>query len=131
MSLTKAQLIKTISSDTGFSQKKSSEILSVLLDILTARLANSESISIRGFGKLYVSDQKKKKIRHPATGQIITIGSKKTIKFRCFKSLREEINEFEFDFDEFKRQNKIILQQLYDLIEYSGDFEEEEEENTV
>jgi DNA-binding protein HU-beta len=131
MSLTKAKLIKFIASDIGFSQKKTSEIFAVLLDIFTATLANGDSISIRGFGKFYISDQKERKIRHPLTGQIIIVGTKRTAKFKSFKFLREEINDFGFDFDEFKRQNKIILQLLYDLIENFGDYEEEEEEDTV
>ena len=128
MSLTKAKLIQFIAADTGFSQKKTSEILAVLLDILTSTLANGDSIPIRGFGKFYVSDQKERRIRHSLTGQIIIVGPKRAVKFRSFKFLREEINDLGFDFDEFKRQNKIILQLLYDLIENSGDYEEEEEE---
>jgi nucleoid DNA-binding protein len=59
MSPTKAQLIKTIASDIGFSQKKTSEIFTVLLDILTSTLTNGDSVSIKGFGKFYVSGQKK------------------------------------------------------------------------
>ena len=78
MSLTKAQLVKKISSDTGYTQKKSSEILATLLSIFTAELAKGESISIRGFGKFYISHQKEKKIRHPLTGQIIKAGPKRT-----------------------------------------------------
>jgi nucleoid DNA-binding protein len=131
MSLTKAKLIQFIAADTGFSQKKTSEIFAVLLDILTSTLANGDSIPIRGFGKFYVSDQKERRIRHSLTGQIIIVGPKRAVKFRSFKFLREEINDLGFDFDEFKRQNKIILQLLYDLIENSGDYEEEEEEETV
>ncbi len=130
MSLTKTQLIKAISSETGFSQKKISEIYAVLLDILTATLANGDIISIRGFGKFYLTDRKARKIRHPSNGQILIVEAKKTISFKCFKFLREEINGFEFDFEEFKRQNKIILQQLYDIIENSRDYEEEEREGT-
>jgi nucleoid DNA-binding protein len=134
MSLTKAKLIQFIAADTGFSQKKTSEIFAVLLNILTSTLANGDSIPIRGFGKFYVSYHKERKIRHLLTGQIVIVGPKRAVKFKSFKFLREEINDFGFDFDEFKRQNKIILQLLYDLIENSGDYEEkedEEEEDTV
>ena len=131
MSLTKANLIQFIAADTGFSQKKTSEILAVFLDILTATLANNDSIPIRRFGKFYVTDQKERKIRHPLTGQIVIVGPKRAVKFKSFKFLREEINDIRFDFDEFKRQNKTTLQLLYDLIESSGDYQEEEEEDTV
>jgi nucleoid DNA-binding protein len=128
MPLTKIELIQFIAANTGFSQKKTSEILAVLLNTLTATLASGDSIPIRGFGKFYVSDQKSRNIRHPLTGQIIIVGPKRAVKFKSFKFLRKEINDFVFDFDEFKRQNKMILQLLYDLVENSGDYEEEEEE---
>jgi len=126
---TKAQLIKNIAADIGFSQKKTSEIIAVLLDILTSTLANGEIISIGGFGKFQMSDQKERKIKHPLTGQTIIVGPKRTVKFKSFKFLREEINDY--DYDEFKRQNKIILQQLYYLIENSCDYEEEQEEEPI
>jgi DNA-binding protein HU-beta len=131
MSLTKTQLIKAIASETRLSQKKASEIYSVLIEILTARLAKGDIISISGFGKFYVSNQTKRKIRHPQTGEVIKIGSKKTVKFKSFKFLRDESNDFGFDFEEFKRQNRIILQQLYDLIENSSDYEEADEKDAV
>lgn len=131
MSLTKAKLIQFISSDTGFSQRKASKIFSVLLDIVTTTLANGDCIPIRGFGKFFVINQKERKIRHPSTGQIIIVGPKRAAKFKSFKFLHGEINDFGFVFNEFKRQNKIILQQLYSLIENSGDYEEEMEEDTI
>ena len=125
MSLTKSKLIRIIATDTGFSQKKLANIFNVMLDILTATFAKEDIISIRGFGKFYVRHHKARKIRHPATGQLQTIGPKKYVRFKCFKSLHEEINNF--DFDGFKEQNAIILQQLYYLVENSSDYEDEEE----
>ena len=131
MSLTKTQLIKAIATETGFSQKETSEIYSVIISILTAKLASGDIISISGFGKFYTRNQTKRKIRHPQTGEVIKIGPKRTVKFKSFKFLREESNGFVFDFDEFKRQNRIILQQLFHLIENSSDYDEDEEKDTV
>ena len=128
MSLTKAQLVKKISSDTGYTQKISSEILATLLSIFTAELAKGESISIRGFGKFYTINQTARKIKHPSTGQLILSNQKKIIKFKYFKSLRKELNDFEFYLEEFERQNKIILRQLFDIIESAEDYVEEEYE---
>ena len=126
MPLTLTHLVRLIAKDTGLSQKKSSEILKVLLDILTETLAKSDSVRISSFGKFYLVHQKERQIRHPLTGKSIIVGPKKTVKFKCFKSLHQEINYFDFDINEFNRENEIILQQLYDLIENSGDYEEEE-----
>jgi integration host factor subunit alpha len=125
MSLTKAQLVKKISSDTGYTQKKSSEILATLLSIFTAELAKGESISIRGFGKFYTIKQTARKMKHPSTGQLILSNQKKIVRFKCFKSLRKELNGFEFYLEEFERQNKIILRQLFDIIESAEDYVED------
>jgi len=132
MSLTKAQLVKKISSDTGFTQKKSSEILATMLAILKAALARGESVSIYRFGKFCTINQKERKIKHPSKGQLILCKQKKNVRFKCFKSLLKDINGFEFKLEEFERQNKVILRQLFDLIENSRDYleaEYEEEES--
>jgi nucleoid DNA-binding protein len=128
MSLTRAQLTKRISSDTGFTQKKSSEILTAILNILTTALARGDSVSIRGFGKFYSIKQSEKKIRHPSTGQFILSRQKRIVRFKHFKSLRKEINDFEFNLEEFEQQNKKILRQLFDLIESTKDYIEEYQE---
>ena len=78
MPLIKAQLVRSIATDTGFSQKKSFEILKVLLDSLIETLAKGDSVRIRGFGKFYLRYQKERKLRHPSTGQNIIVGPKKT-----------------------------------------------------
>ena len=127
MSLTKVQLVRLIASDTGFTQKKSSEILKVLLHNLTQAIAKGDRVKIRGFGKFYLRYQKRRKIRHPLTGKSFVAGAKRAVKFRCFKSLHQEINYFDFDIDAFNRDNEIILRQLFDLIENSGEYEEEKE----
>ena len=126
MSLTKAQLVKKISSDTGYTQKKTSEILTTILGIFTAALSKGESISIRGFGKFYTINQTERKIKHPSTGQLMLSNQKKIVRFKYFKSLRKELNGFEFYLEEFERQNKIILRQLFYIIENADDYIEKE-----
>jgi nucleoid DNA-binding protein len=127
MSLTKTLLIRSIANDTGYSQRVTANLLSVLFDVLKESLAKGESISIRGFGKFYVIDQKERKIRHPSTGKKIIIEPKKHAKFKLFRSLNSEINKY----DEFRRQNKKTLEQLHQLIENSPDEDEWEEEHHI
>ena len=89
--LSKSQLIRLIAADTGLSQKKSFNIVNVLLGIITTSLSKGEIVSIRGFGKFYVKDQQKRKRRNPSTGQFITVGPKKRVQFKCSKFIYEEI----------------------------------------
>ena len=128
MPLTKTQLAKLIAADTGLSQKKSAKILNVLIDILKNALASGDSVRIRGFGKFYLKYQKKRIIKHPRTGESLIIEQKNIPKFRSYKALHKEINYFDFDIAEFVKENEKILQQLFELIEYYGDYEEEQEE---
>ena len=97
------------------------------MDILTETLAKGDNVRIKSFGKFYLVHQKARKIKLPLTGKSIIVGQKKTVKFKCFKSLYEEINYFDFDINEFNRENESILQQLFNLIEKTTDYEEEEE----
>jgi len=127
MSFTKAHLVRSISYETGYSQKVASKLLSVLFNILQESLAKGESISIRGFGKFYVIDQKARKIIHPSTGESILISPKKRAKFRLFRSITNKINEF----DEFIQHNKKTLEQLHELIENSSEEDEWLEEEDV
>ena len=128
MSLIKAQLVRLIATDTGLTQKKSAEALKVLLDALTESLRRGDSVRISGFGKFYLRNQKERRIRHPRTGKFIIAGRKNYAKFRNFKALHKAINYFDLDLDEFNRENELILQQLFEIIEYSGDYKEVQEE---
>ena len=115
-----------MAADTGFTQKKTFEVLTVLLNTLTETLKKGDSITIRGFGKFHLIRRNEVKTRHPRTGQQIIIADQNIAKFKASKSLKEKMNGF--DLDDFKEQNAIILQQLYNLCEESLDYEEEHEE---
>ena len=125
MSLKKAQLTRLIAADVGFSQEKTTKIIKAFFNILAVTLAKGECISIRRFGKFYVNYKVARKMTHPLTGKKQKVGPTKIIKFKCFKLLHEEINLF--GIEEFNRHNRIILQQLYDIIEKSEDLETDED----
>jgi nucleoid DNA-binding protein len=128
MPLRKTQLARLIAADTGLSQKKAAEILNILIDILKHALVSGSNVQIRGFGKFYLKYQKERIIRHPSTGESLKIGKKNIVKFRSYKALHKEINYYDFDMTNFAKENEVILQQLFELIEYSGDYEEDQEE---
>ena len=106
-------------------KKNHLRFFATLLSIFNAELAKGESISIRGFGKFYTINQTERKVKHPSTGQLILSKQKKIAKFKSFKSLRKDINDFAFDLEEFKKQNKTILRQLFDIIESAEDYVED------
>jgi len=51
MALTKVQLVESIHNQIGFTQKRSSEIVETLLEIIKNTLASGEVVLVSGFGK--------------------------------------------------------------------------------
>jgi integration host factor subunit alpha len=69
MTLTKAQIVESIQSQTGFSRNKSLKIAETLLEIIKSTLASGEDVLVSGFGKFSVKRKNERKGRNPATGE--------------------------------------------------------------
>ena len=92
MNLTKAQIVESIQSQTGFSKNKSSEIVENLLEITKSTLASGEDVLISNFGKFCVRKKKERRGRNPATGEDMMLSQRKVITFKCSGKLRDRIN---------------------------------------
>jgi nucleoid DNA-binding protein len=126
MNLTKAHIVKEIAKDVGCTQKKASEILSVLLSSIKSALAKEGCLSLRKFGRFYLTTQKPRKIKHPRTGKHIHIRKREVARFKCSKVIEEELNVFRWTCDD--PHNQKILDAIYDLIEDSEIEDEDEDE---
>jgi len=92
MALTKNNLIKEIRDRNGFSEKKSSETVKILLETIKNTLASGEDVLITGFGKFCVKQKPERRGRNPATGGEMMLRSRKVVTFRCSGILRDKIN---------------------------------------
>ena len=92
VTLTKASIIEAVSAENGWSQKQSSEFVELLLEIMKSTLASGEDLLISGFGKFSVKEKRERKGRNPATGDDLTLRSRKVITFKCSGRLRDPIN---------------------------------------
>jgi integration host factor subunit alpha len=92
MALTKIQIVETIHNQIGFTQKRSSEIVETLLEIIKNTLESSEDVLISGFGKFCVKEKKERKGRNPATGDAMMLAPRKIVTFKCSGKLRDRIN---------------------------------------
>ena len=57
MTLTKSHLINAIAEQNGFTQKKSSETVETILELIKSELASGEDVLISGFGKFCVKEK--------------------------------------------------------------------------
>ena len=73
MTLTKADIIKSIQDQLGFPKDKSIDIVESVLEIIKQTLVNGEEVKISGFGKFYIIEKKARNGRNPHTGEHIII----------------------------------------------------------
>ena len=92
MKLTKAQIVESIKSQTGFTKNRSSEIVETLLEIIKDTLISGEDVLIFNFGKFCVKEKKERKGRNPATGDDMMLAPRKVVTFTCSGKLRGRIN---------------------------------------
>ena len=92
MALTKAQIVETIHNQIGFAQKRSSEIVETLLEIIKRTLESGEDVLISNFGKFCIKQKHERRGRNPATGDAMMLAPRKIVTFKCSGKLRDRIN---------------------------------------
>ena len=92
MALTKVQIVESIHNQIGFTQKRSSEIVETLLEIIKSTLVSGEDVLISNFGKFCVKQKDERRGRNPATGEDLTLKPRKIVTFKCSGKLRDRIN---------------------------------------
>jgi len=92
MTLTKAHIIESVSSQTGLTKKQSIETVETLLEIIKNTLESGEDVLVSGFGKFCVKAKKERRGRNPATGDDLMLAPRKVVIFKCSGKVRDKIN---------------------------------------
>ena len=91
MALIKSQITQEISNRVGFTRKKSTDAVETLLEIIKLTLTSGEDVLISGFGKFCVKEKNERRGRNPATGEAMTLASRKVVTFKCSQKLKEQV----------------------------------------
>ena len=92
MTLTKTDVVETISERTGLSLKQSVRMVESLLEIMKRTLEYGEDVLVSGFGKFEVKDKSERRGRNPATGESMMLPARRVVAFRCSGKLRRKLN---------------------------------------
>jgi integration host factor subunit alpha len=92
MTLTKDQIVNSITNQIGFTKSHSSEILEALLEIIKKTLQSGDDVMISNFGKFCVKEKGERRGRNPSTGEDMMMKPRKVVTFRWSGKLREKIN---------------------------------------
>ena len=92
MTLTKANIVETVTEQNGYPKNQSFEIIETLLEIMKRTLESGEDVLVSGFGKFCVKEKQGRRGRNPATGEDMMLDPKRVVTFRCSRQLRNKIN---------------------------------------
>ena len=90
--MNKADLINSISKETGLTKTKSNEVINAITKAISGSLSDGERVTLVGFGSFTTTTRTARKGRNPKTGEIIDIPSKRVAKFKASSSLSEDVN---------------------------------------
>jgi len=92
MTLTKSHIIDSIAEQNGFTKKKSTETVEIILELIKSTLAFGEDILISGFGKFCVKEKRERRGRNPETGEDMMLAPRRVVTFKCSGKLRDRTN---------------------------------------
>jgi integration host factor subunit alpha len=92
MALTKIQIVESIQNQTGLTQKRSSDLVETLLEIIKKTLTSGDDVMISNFGKFCIKQKNERRGRNPATGDDLMLAPRKIVTFKCSGKLRDRIN---------------------------------------
>jgi integration host factor subunit beta len=91
MTMTKADLVELVASQTDVARKQADEIVQVVLDGIITALHRNEKVELRGFGSFRVRQRGARIGRNPKTGARVQVPPKRIPYFKPGKYLREAL----------------------------------------
>ncbi len=92
MALTKSKLIDTIAERSRLPRKRAEKVVNAIFDAMSDALIHGNRIEMRGFGSFSVKHYDPYVGRNPRTGDEVDVPSKRAIKFKVGKELRQGVN---------------------------------------
>ena len=88
----KGELTAELAKRTGMTGSAANHALNTIIEIITERLQQGDTVGITGFGSFSVTERAARKGRLPATGEVIDIASSNTPRFAAGATLKAAVN---------------------------------------
>lgn len=93
--VTKKEIVKQISDETGLTQLKTKDIVQKTFDAIVETLLSEGRIELRNFGVFEVKRRKPRKARNPRTGDRVDVPPKSVVTFKPGKEMEEKIRDLD------------------------------------
>jgi integration host factor subunit beta len=89
--VTKKEIVKQISDDTGLTQLEVKRVVQMTFDSIIETLASDGRIELRKFGVFEVKRRKARRARNPRTNQPVDVEAKNVVTFQPGKDMEEKV----------------------------------------
>jgi len=90
--LTQTQIIAALAETSGLKKTEVKGLMDSLADMAVKEVKKNGEFTVPGFGKLKKTNRKAREGRNPATGAVIKIPAKTTVKFSLGKAMKDSIS---------------------------------------
>ncbi|HLA96193.1 MAG TPA: HU family DNA-binding protein [Pyrinomonadaceae bacterium] len=90
--LTQTQIIAALADTTGLKKTEVKGLIDSLAEMAITEVKKNGEFTVPGFGKLKKTNRKARDGRNPATGAVIKIPAKTTVKFSLGKAMKDSIS---------------------------------------
>ena len=89
--MTQTAIVSTLEDKTGLKKSEVKMVIDAITELATVEVKKNGEFTVPGFGKLKKTNRKAREGRNPATGAIIKIPAKTTVKFSVGKAMKDSV----------------------------------------
>ena len=89
--MTQTEIIGNLAETSGLKKTDVKSMFDALAALATSEVKTNGEFTLPGFGKLKKTDRKARDGRNPATGAVIKIPAKTTVKFSIGKAMKDAV----------------------------------------
>jgi DNA-binding protein HU-beta len=89
--MTQSEIISRLADSSGMKKSDVKNFFDTLAEMATSEVKKNGEFTLPGFGKLKKTNRKAREGRNPATGAVIKIPAKTTVKFSIGKAMKDSI----------------------------------------
>ena len=89
--MTQTEIVNTLADKSGLKKTEVKALFDATAELAAKEVKKNGEFTVPGFGKLVKTTRKAREGRNPATGAVIKIPAKTTVKFRLGKAMKDSV----------------------------------------
>ena len=89
--MTQTEIVNALADSSGLKKTEVKGLFDAIADLAAKEVKKNGEFTLPGFGKLVKATRKAREGRNPATGAMIKIPAKTTVKFRLGKAMKDAV----------------------------------------